>query len=113
MHAGDISTWRIRGTGRRRIDDRFDERPEKDVGPRVVKLLKHVLGLKLSQFVRRRQRLAVADHDQLQARHDEQHLIARAGAPHGVLRQPFVAAAVVRPPSHAAMSRQCCIMNNL
>src|SRR5262245_39302275 len=48
---------------------------------------------------------AVADGDQVQARHDDQVLVAGAGAPDRIPRQLREPPAGVRPPPHAAVVR--------
>src|SRR5438309_1001169 len=77
-------SWSTTESGRCRplFDDGGHDRVEQQPLARVVV----VAGL-------REQRGAVADHDQVQTRHNQDVLVAGAGGPEGVARQPCEAAA--------------------
>src|SRR5262249_21522116 len=103
-YARDDLARRVRGgTGLPgAVGDRVDERLEEDPHALVVKGFKHVswvLGLG-------RERFAVADHDQVQARNNDQELIAGPGAVVGVLGQLGITSAGVGPEADAAMAGQ-------
>src|SRR5205823_7599783 len=72
--ARDGLARRVRGGARwlRTVGDRIDYRLEEDLDALVVKGCEHVLGV----LWFRRERVAVADHDQVQARNNDQELIA-------------------------------------
>ena len=92
-----------------RVGDRVDDRLEEDLHALVVKGFKHVLGV----LWFRRERLAVADDDQVEARDHDQELIAGPGAVVGVLGQLGITAVGVGPEAHAAMAGQAGVARDL